>query len=145
MSVTVVDSASDIYDRIPAESIRYFIQSVAGLLVGLALLTLWVDGAGIAPQLAVFINWALLGVVNCAVLDRWVFDDADPATTLRGFANRFVGMQAAMISSKGVNYVIYVVLIEVGIFYQGAWVVGAGVSFVMSFILNRRWFGRALS
>jgi len=121
--------------------VRYFAQSLAGLIVGLALLTAWVEVVGLRPELAVLINWLLLGIVNCLILDRWVF--AGPAaSTVRDFAHRFVGYQAAMLTSKGLNYAVFVALIWAGVIYQLAWVAGAGLSFGLSLALNRRWFDR---
>lgn len=120
---------------------RYLAQSAGGLIVGLALLSGWVELAGIPPSIAVLLNWVLLAVANCLVLDRWVFP-GDHATTLRGFATRLAGMQAAMLSSKGLNYVVFISLLQVDVVYQVAWVVGAGLSFAVSLALNKRWFGR---
>lgn len=128
--------------RLPDASVRYFVKSLAGLGAGLALLTLWVEWLGIPPQLAIFINFVVIGFAGCLVLDRWVFRDTEPATTLRGFGSRFMGMQASMLSAKAVNYVLFVFLIEAGLYYQAAWAAGSGVSFLLSFALNRSWFRR---
>jgi putative flippase GtrA len=127
---------------LPAASLRYLAKSLGGLLVGLGLLTLWVDALGVAPELAVFINWMLLGVVGCLVLDRWVYRETDPARTPREFAARFIGVQASMVSAKAVNYAIYLVLLRNAVPYRLAWVAGAGVSFGLSFFLTRGWFRR---
>lgn len=120
---------------------RYLAQSVGGLVVGLALLSGWVEVVGIPPSIAVLLNWALLALANCLVLDRWVFP-GDHATTLRGFVTRLVGMQAAMITGKALNYIVYLVFLQVGVWYPAAWVAGAGLSFAVSLALNRRWFAR---
>lgn len=116
--------------------VRYFTQALVGMGVGLGLLALWVEWVGIPPELAVLLNFVLMGAVSCGVVDRWVFD-GDPATTVRGFVRKFVGYQASMLTSKGVNYVIFVALLRVNIWYPLAWVAGAGVSFVLSLALNR--------
>lgn len=124
--------------------IRYFAQALAGLLVGLALLTLWVEWGGLRPEVAVLVNWVVMGLASCAVLDRWVFP-SPAATTPRAFARRFVGYQAAMLTGKGLNYVVFVALVWTGVLYQLAWVGGAALSFVVSLALNRRWFAQAAS
>jgi putative flippase GtrA len=121
--------------------VRYFAQSLAGLGVGLALLTLWVEWGGLRPWAAALVNFAVLGVVQCAIADRWVFGGGH-ATTLRGFARRFAGYQVAMLSSKGLNYVVFVALVEAGLVYQVAWLAGAALSFGVSLALNRQWFAR---
>lgn len=121
--------------------VRYFAQSLGGLVVGLALLTLWVEWLAVPPWAAAIVNFALMGAVQCAIADRWVFA-GDAATTLRAFAYRLLGYQAAMLSSKGLNYVVFISLLQVDVVYQKAWVVGAGLSFAVSLALNKRWFGR---
>jgi len=121
--------------------IRYGCKAVGGLVVGLALLTVWVDVVGIPPAWAALFNMGFLGVVGTAVLDRWVYRETMPATTLRGFATRFAGAQGAMLTSKAVNYLVYLALLSV-VPYQAAWVVGAVVSFGLSFLLTRGWFAR---
>jgi len=127
---------------VDTELVRYGLKAVAGLIVGLALLTVWVDVAGIPPAIAALLNMVVLGVVGTVVMDRWVFQSSPPATTLRGFLRRLIGAQAAVLSSKGVNYVIYVALLSVAVPYRLAWVGGAVVSFAVSFVLTRGWFRR---
>jgi putative flippase GtrA len=121
--------------------VRYFAQSLGGLVVGLALLTLWVEWLAVSAWAAALVNFVLMGAVQCAIADRWVFG-GDAATTLRTFARRLVGYQAAMLSSKGLNYIVFVGLVKVGVVYQLAWLVGAGLSFGVSLALNRQWFAR---
>jgi len=121
--------------------VRYGLKAVGGLVAGLALLTVWVDVVGIPPAWAALLNMALLGVIGTAVLDRWVYRETMPATSIRGFAKRFVGTQGAMLASKSVNYLVYLALLSLAP-YQAAWVAGAVVSFGLSFLLTRGWFGR---
>jgi len=126
---------------VDAELVRYGIKAVGGLVVGLALLTVWVDIVGIPPAIAALVNMAVLGVVGTLVMDRWVYQSAPTAITLRGFLRRLVGAQVAVLSSKGVNYVVYVGLLAL-VPYQLAWFIGALVSFGLSFVLTRGWFRR---
>jgi len=132
-----------VFARLPDGSIRYGIKSVGGLAVGLTLLTGWVELIGIPPQLAIFLNFIVMGVLGCLVLDRWVFQDTAAATTLRGFTKRFIGTQSAMASGKAVNYIIFIGLLELDIIYQAAWVAGAVVSFGLTFVTNR-WVFRSI-
>jgi len=132
------------WQRLPVvepELIRYGIKAVGGLAVGLVLLTVWVDVVGIPPAIAALVNMVLLGIIGTVILDRWVYQETATATTLRGFARRLVGAQAAMLSSKAVNYAIYVALLRY-VPYQLAWALGAVVSFALSFVLTRGWFQR---
>lgn len=126
---------------VDATLIRYTIKAVGGLAIGLALLTVWVDIVGIPPAWAALLNMALLGVIGTAVLDRWVYRGTRAATSLRGFAERFAGVQGSMLASKGLNYLLYLVLLPV-LPYQVAWLAGAVLSFSVSYLLTRGWFGR---
>jgi len=124
------------------EPVRYLAKGGAGMVVGLALLTVWVDGVGIAPELAILINWVLIGIVGTVVLDRWVFE-GDPATTLRGFGERLAGAQSAQLVGKGANYIIFVGLLRVTDRYRLAWVAGALATAALTYALNRLWFRSA--
>lgn len=115
------------------------VSSVGGLLVNLALLTLWVNGLGVDPAVAIFPNWVLLAVGSYWFNDRVVFADHDAAETLIQHVRQLIGSEAIILTSKGVNYVIYLGLLR-WIDYRVAWVVGAVSVFVLTFVLNRRWW-----
>lgn len=125
------------------EALRWAIKSGVGLGINLALLTVWVDGVGIPPQVAIFINWALLSIYGYLVTQRWVFDETKSIHGLRGHVRQFVGMQGILAGGKVVNYVVYVVLISVGLDYRISWVVGAVVSLAINFGGNRVWWTRS--
>lgn len=122
------------------EGVRWAIKSGVGLGINLALLTVWVDGAGIPPQAAIFINWALLSIYGYLVTQKWVFDETKSIDSLRGHVWQFVGMQGILAGGKVVNYVVYVVLISAGIDYRISWVIGAVVSLAINFGGNRVWW-----
>lgn len=122
------------------EFLRWGIKSGIGLSINLALLTVWVDGVGIPPELAVFINWALLSVYGYVLTNRWVFEDTKPVVGARAHAKQWLGMQGILAGGKVVNYVAYVVLIHVGVEYRVSWVLGAVLGLAISFGGNRAWW-----
>lgn len=122
------------------ELVRWIAKSGFGLTLNLALLTVWVDGAGIRPELAVFINWAILSVYGYLMARWWVFDDAISPDGVRGHLRQYVGMQGILAGGKLVNYVVYVALVWLHIDYRVAWVLGAGVGLLVSFGGNREWW-----
>lgn len=124
------------------QAVRWAIRSGGGLVANLALLTLWVDGLGIPAWLAIVPNWVILSTVGYVVTDRWVFAELGGTSGLLGHARQFVGSESIMLGAKAVNYIIYVSLLSV-IDYRVAWVVGAVVSFGLTFAGNRWWWQRS--
>jgi|AKVG01.1.fsa_nt_gi putative flippase GtrA len=123
--------------RLVNQTVRWGIKSVGGLLANLALLTVWVDLVGVPAELAAVINWVLISIIGYVVTDRWVFrESASPMGVVENI-KRYAGMQSVMLVSKGLNYVIYLALFWTGVDYRVAWVVGAGIVFVVSFAGNR--------
>lgn len=112
---------------------KWGVKSVGGLVANLLLLTLWVDGIGIPPALAIPINWVLISIAGYMVSDQWVFADLhDGDSTLREHAQRYVSMQSVMAAGKLVNYGLYILLLPV-VDYRVAWVIGAVVVFAVTF------------
>lgn len=122
------------------EFVRWGIKSSVGLGINLALLTVWVDGVGIRPEFAIWINWALLSVYGYVVTQRWVFDETKSINGVRGHARQFLGMQGILGVGKAINYVVFVALIWVGLDYRVGWVLGAVVGLVVNFGGNRAWW-----
>lgn len=123
------------------ELTKWGLKSTAALGANLALLTIWVDHAGIPPELAVLINIPLITSVAYIVTDKWVFSRHESPSGLRGHVRQYVGMQAVNMSGKLVNYLLYVILLRY-IDYRLAWVVGAITVFLYTFAGNQRWWAR---
>lgn len=122
-------------------AIRWGIKSVGGLLANLGLLTIWVDGLGLAAWWAVGINWVLISLAGYVVTDGWVYQETPSPSGLVANARRYVGMQGVMGLSKVANWGIYVVLLPV-VDYRVAWAVGAVVTFIATFAGTRTlWSG----
>lgn len=120
--------------------VRWAVKSAVGLGINLALLTVWVDGFGIWPEVAVLINWVLLSVYGYVVSRRWVFEETVALSGVWDHARQYLGMQGILATSKVVNYLVYVGLLRVTEFYQAAWVVGAAVGLLVSFGGNWEWW-----
>lgn len=128
--------------RLLNETVRWGVKSVGGLAANLALLTVWVELAGVPAEYAVALNWLLISVAGYVVTDRWVFQAAETPGGVRANLRRYLGMQSVMALSKGVNYALYLALLWAGVEYHVAWVAGAVVVFVVTFAGNRLlWHG----
>lgn len=115
---------------------RWAVKSVGGLAANLALLTVWVDGLGLAAWWAIGINWLLISAAGYVVADRWVFRATPSPTGLVAHARQWLGMQSVMAASKLANYLLYLALLPV-VDYRLAWAVGAAVTFAGTFLGTR--------
>lgn len=126
------------------EVMAWGLKSVGGLVLNLALLTVWVDYVGLAAELAIFPNWLLISLLGYVFTDRVVFPSAESPVGWIAKGRRYIGMQSVMALSKALNYGIYVVLLWVNVEYRIAWVIGAVVTFSISFLGNRRLWTRSI-
>lgn len=120
---------------------RWGVKAVAGLGANLALLALWVEVVGIHPAIAVLINWVLISLAGYAITEKWVFRQREATDS---HVRRYLGLQGVMLGSKAVNYVIYIGLLAAGVPYLLAWVLGAGMSFVLSYSGARSLWTRSI-
>lgn len=130
--------------RTLSQGVRWLIRAGVGLAANIVLLTLWVDYVNIPAWLAIVPNWVILSLSMYAVTDRWVFKELRSPHGLREHATRFVGSESIMTASKAVNYLIYVALLGI-VDYRLAWIIGAGVTVVLTFAGNRWWWQRGHS
>jgi putative flippase GtrA len=117
--------------------LRWGCKSALALALNLAILTLWVEVAGIPAEIAVLINWVMITIPMYVVTDRWVFSDEPSPGTLRGHVGRYVELEMVKGASKVGNYVIFVVVLRLGVVYQAAWAIGAVVMFLATFVGGR--------
>lgn len=120
---------------------KWALKSVGGLLANLALLTVWVDVVGLHPAVAIVPNFVIISIAGYAITDQWIFPDGVSPQSVSEHVRQYVGMQSANIVGKAGNYGIYLIALPV-IDYRAAWVLGAGVTFALSFTLNRWWWTR---
>lgn len=128
--------------KVGKQAIKWGTKSVGGLVANLALLTVWVDGFQLPPEVAIFINWVLISTVSYVVADRWVFEDADSPIGVKAKLVRYFSMQGIMATSKVANYGIYISLLWMGADYRVAWTVGAIMTFLFTFSGNKHLWNR---
>lgn len=116
--------------------VRFGFKGGVGVLVNLGLLTMFVDGFGVDPQWAVFGAWAITLVPGYLATDKWVFNIFPSPDGVVGHSQRGGVFYAIMWGGKALNYGIYLALLHLGLFYQGAWFVGAIAVFPITFGFN---------
>lgn len=121
--------------------VRWGIRAVGGLAANIVLLTFWVEHVGLAEWLAIVPNWLILSALMYGVTDKWVFAGFESASSLVGHIKQFAGSESIMLAAKGVNYGIYLGLLSL-MDYRLAWIIGAVVSFGVTFFGNRWWWAR---
>lgn len=115
---------------------RFGVKGVGGLAANLALMTVFVEWAGIPPQFAVIISAVVLMLVGYQVVNRWVFGDHDGPDNLKAHLKRSLTFYAVQWGGKAVNYVIFIGLLD-RVPYQAAWTIGAVSVFFVTFGANR--------
>lgn len=121
---------------------KWFAKSLGGLVANLGLLTVWVEYVGLSPALAIIPNFVIISLAGYTVTNYWIWPDGITPKTVRGHATQYAGMQAANLGGKAANYGVYLVLIPF-VDYRVAWVIGAGVTFAITFTLNKKWWERS--
>lgn len=97
-----------------------------GLLVNIGLLTVVVDVGGVPPEWGVFVVWALTLIPGYIVTDKVVFSAFASPENVGQHGNRGALHYAVMWSGKGLNYLVFFLLLAVpGMWYQVAWFLGA--------------------
>lgn len=119
------------------QMVKYAIKGGTGMIVNVALLTFVVDIIGVSKALGVPVVWVATLIPSYLFVDRWVFKLFPSPDGLTANVERSVAFYAIMWSGKGINYVLYLVLIHVGFWYQAAWIAGAIVVFPFNFAANR--------
>lgn len=125
------------------QGLKWLAKSVGGLLANLKLLTLWVEYANLSPAIAIIPNFFIISVVGYTVTNRWIWPDGVTPSNVRGHLTQYAGMQAANAGGKMGNYAVFLVLLPF-VDYRVAWVIGAGVTFLITFSLNKRWWERSM-
>lgn len=110
------------------EVLRYAGTGIAGLICNLSLLVIFVDGLGISSLPAAVASTLVTLSITFSLTDRWVFEQSDKRLILPYYA--------VMVSAKGLNIAIYSVLLGY-IWYPLAWIIGSGLVFFFTFVINR--------
>jgi putative flippase GtrA len=119
--------------------LKWGAKALAGLALNIALLTVWVDYVGLSEALAIIPNFLIISALGYVVTNRWIWPEGVTPDTITGHARQYLGMQAANGTGKVANYAIYLVLLS-WVPYQLAWVIGAVLTFAVTFALNHWWW-----
>lgn len=120
---------------------RYGAKGAAFVGLNVAVQVALVEAGGMSPELAAALSTACMPLLGYVAMNRFVFPDAESVT---GWASlrRFGAYYATNLSSKAVNYGLFLALLWAGVWYPVAYVAGAAVVFVGTFTVNRwLWHG----
>jgi putative flippase GtrA len=123
------------------QSFKWGLKSVGGLAANIFLLTVWVEYIGLSPAVAIIPNFFIISTGSYIITNTWIFPHGVSPSGFYEHAAQWVGMQSAMLGSKGLNYILYLALIPV-VDYRLAWIVGAAATFFVSFTLIKLWWER---
>jgi len=121
---------------------KWGLKAVGGLVANLVLLTIWVDVVGLPAWVAIAPNFAIISCAGYLIANRYIWADGVSPTGWRAHAVQYAGMQSATLAGKAGNYLLYVLLLP-AIDYRLAWVVGAVLTFLLSFAGNHWWWTRS--
>lgn len=115
---------------------RYGVKGLAFVALNVAVQIALVEAGGLPPELAAAMSTAAMPLLGYVAMNRFVFPNgAIPSGT--GHLKRFGQYYVTNISSKLVNYVLFLGLLWVGVWYPVAYVIGAAVVFLGTFTVNR--------
>lgn len=123
-------------ERSVKEIIRFGFVGSAGFMLNVLLLILLVELLFVPEHLAAIISAILVLSGTFIATNEWVFK-AIPTKNKGDLIKRGVSYYIIMLTAKSVNYVIYIVLLSIGIWYPVAWIIGSVAVFVGTFSLNR--------
>lgn len=117
--------------------VRYGVKGGAGTLANIGLMSILVELGGFRPEVAAIVSTCVLLSLGYVVMNRWVFSKQQSPRGLRAHLRRGASYYAVILSGKAVNYVLFVALLSIGVWYPAAWFVGAVTVFLGTFSANR--------
>jgi len=120
---------------------RYGVKGAAFVALNVAVQVVLVEAGGLRPEVAAALSTAAMPLLGYVAMNRFVFPDAATASGW-GYVRRFGQYYAVNLSSKAVNYALFLALLWAGVWYPVAYVGGAAIVFVGTFAANRwLWHG----
>jgi len=117
-----------------SEIARYWVKGSAFVALNVAVQAVLVETGTAEPWLAAAVSTATMPLLGYVAMQRFVFPRAaQPPSHARRFGKYYV----TNLSSKALNYVLFLGLLAVGLWYPVAYVAGAGVAFALGFGVNR--------
>ena len=132
--------------RVPGlveEVVSFGLTGAFGLLVNVAVLSALVEFGHVSEALAAVLSTATVLFGTFVLTDQWVFDEYETQSDATSWLRRAGSYYGVMITAKGLNYLVYLLLLRLGVQYQFAWVSGSMIVFVGTFGANRfLWISR---
>lgn len=124
---------------------RYGAKGLAFVALNVAVQIALVESGSLRPEVAAALSTAAMPLLGYVAMNRFVFPNgAIPSGT--SHVKRFAQYYVTNISSKLVNYVLFLGLLWAGVWYPIAYVLGAGAVFLGTFTVNRwLWHGKVLA
>ena len=104
------------------------------MVVNVALMAALVETGLLSPPVAAIASTLAVLIGGYLTLHLWVFKDRDASG---GHLTRAPAYYVVMLTGKAANYVLFLGLLAVGVWYPLAWVLGSAVVFVGTFSANR--------
>lgn len=108
-----------------------------GLLANVLFLVVLVEVGGVPEQYGAIISTVTVLLGSFTLTNWWVFAAAPSEPSAGSVLKRGVSYYAIMLTGKGINYLLYLLILSVGVWYPVAWIVGSVVVFVGTYTANR--------
>jgi len=128
------------------ELTRYGLHGAAFVLLNISIQIFLVEVGGLHPAIAGALSTASMPFFGYVLMNRFVFPKAGAEPRPRQYLTRFVQYYAVNMVSKIINYALFLGFLFVGLWYPVAYLCGAIIVFLLSFIVNRRlWHGQFIT
>lgn len=124
---------------------RFAVSGGGGLVLNLLILTALVELVGIREEYAALLSGAFGLLASFTATNWWVFNESPAENNVDGVLKRGVAYYAIMIGGKGINYVIYIYLLTLGVWYPAAWAIGSVLVFLATFSMNKMLWYRGVN
>lgn len=120
-----------------AELVRYGSKGALTTTLNIGFMAALVEWVAFEPAIAAVVSTCTLLTLGYAIMNRWVFPDADGPDGAEGHARRAASYYAVILTGKGVNYALFLALLAAGVWYPAAWLIGSVTVFFGTFSANR--------
>jgi putative flippase GtrA len=124
--------------------VRYGITSLSGLTLNLLLLSALVEVARMGEIIAAVVSTVVTLLITFSGVERWVFS-RQQAQSRRIIIKRASAYYLIMAVGKAINIMIYSILLWLNIWYPIAWLIGSGMVFGGTFVMNRYFWNKTAS
>jgi putative flippase GtrA len=117
------------------ELVHFGLTGASGLVANVLLLSVFVEIGRVSEPVAAVLSTGTVMFGTFLLTDRWVFDTYE--TRSGSWLRRVGSYYGVMVTAKGINYGIYLLLLRLDVRYQVAWIVGSVLVFAGTFSVNR--------